>query len=244
MNEIIKPSGKHALLIDGKAASVAVLARVAAEAATLAQKPGLAVVLVGSDPASQVYVRNKNKAAAEIGLHSIEHVARDTSAGRTDRAGRRSTQIPRSTAFWCNCRCRPIDAAGAGADRPRQGRGRLSSRQCRPRRDGAPTRWCPARPLGCLHAAADAKVGGHRRRARHWSLGRSNIVGKPMAQLLLARNPPPSPSPIRAPAICPRCRRADILVAAVGRPEMVRGDWIKPGAMVIDVGINRVPAKA
>ena len=207
--------------------------------------PGLAVVLVGNDPASEVYVRSKSKAVIEAGMRSFDHkLPADVDAGRAAGADRASSTPTRTcTAFWCSCRCRRrsipppvLNALDPGKDvdgfHPFNA-GRLAT--------GLPA-LVPCTPLGCVilaktvHpslAGMDAVV-----------VGRSNIVGKPLAQLLLAENATVTIAHSKTKDLPEVCRRADLLFAAVGRPEMVRGDWIKPGATVIDVGINRVPGEA
>jgi methylenetetrahydrofolate dehydrogenase (NADP+)/methenyltetrahydrofolate cyclohydrolase len=246
MNEIIKPSGKTALLIDGKAASVAALARVAAEAANLAQKPGLAVVLVGADPASQVYVKAKGKAAKECGFHSIQHdLPATTSEADLIALVRQLNADPEIHGILVQL---PLPK---GVD------ARKVLETIAPAKDvdgfhpvnvgllatGLVERaLVPCTPAGAMLLIEEAckALGRDIAGAEAVIVGRSNIVGKPMAQLLLAQNATVTVAHSRTKNLPEVARRADILVAAVGRPEMIRGDWIKPGALVIDVGINRI----
>lgn len=233
-----------ATIIDGNAVAADLRSRLAGEVASLARTgitPGLAVVLVGEDPASQVYVRNKAKQTREIGMASFEYrlpaetpeadllalVARLNADEAVDGI---LVQLPLPD---------HIDAqkviAAIDPDKDVDGfhpvnAGRLAT--------GLPG-LVPCTPLGCviLAKSAQADLSG----MEAVVVGRSNIVGKPVAQLLLAENCTITIAHSRSRDLPAICRRADLLVAAVGRPEMLRGDWIKPGAIVIDVGINRVP---
>ncbi|HMB11233.1 bifunctional methylenetetrahydrofolate dehydrogenase/methenyltetrahydrofolate cyclohydrolase FolD [Saliniramus sp.] len=233
-----------ATIIDGKAVAAALRSRLAGEVTTLAGTgitPGLAVVLLGEDAASQVYVRNKAKQTREIGMASFEHrlpvdtpeadllalVARLNADEAVDGI---LVQLPLPD---------HIDAqkviAAIDPDKDVDGfhpvnAGRLAT--------GLPG-LVPCTPLGCVILAKSASPDLSGMEAV--VVGRSNIVGKPVAQLLLAENCTVTMAHSRSRDLPAICRRADLLVAAVGRPEMVRGDWIKPGAIVIDVGINRVP---
>jgi methylenetetrahydrofolate dehydrogenase (NADP+)/methenyltetrahydrofolate cyclohydrolase len=249
MSEIIKPSGKKALLIDGKAASAAVLAKVAAEAAALSQKPGLAVVLVGEDPASQVYVRAKGKAAKDCGFHSVQH---DLPA---------TTTQAELIALVENLNADPaIHGILVQLPLPKGVDAGKVLETISPEKDvdgfhpvnvgllatGLIDRaLVPCTPAGAMLLIEEAckALGREISGAEAVIVGRSNIVGKPMAQLLLAQNATVTVAHSRTKDLPEVARRADILVAAVGRPEMIRGDWIKPGALVIDVGINRIPAE-
>ncbi|HUO54331.1 MAG TPA: bifunctional methylenetetrahydrofolate dehydrogenase/methenyltetrahydrofolate cyclohydrolase FolD [Rhodoblastus sp.] len=246
---IIRPSEKKALLIDGKAASVAVLERVAREAKGMAVKPGLAVVLVGEDPASQVYVRNKGKAAHSCGFHSVQHdLPAQTSESELIGLVRMLNADPAIHGILVQL---PLPAGIDSAkvletiapEKDVDGFhpfnvGLLATGLT----DRALVPCTPAgamllieeasRALGCDVSGAEAVI-----------VGRSNIVGKPMAQLLLAKHATVTLAHSRTRDLPAVARRADILVAAVGRPEMIRGDWIRPGALVIDVGINRVPGR-
>jgi len=236
----------QAALIDGKAFAATLRGRVAAAAARLEAdhgvRPGLAVVIVGEDPASQIYVRNKGEQTAAAGMRSDTHRLAETTtqdellaliASLNADPGIHGilVQLPLP---------RHIDSAAVLAaidpDKDVDGfhvinAGRLAT--------GQPG-LVPCTPLGCLMMLKDAL--GDLSGLEAVVVGRSNIVGKPMAQLLLAENCTVTIAHSRSRDLPALCRRADILVAAVGRPEMVRGDWIKPGATVIDVGINRVPS--
>ena len=237
-----------AKLIDGKAFAAGLRERVAGEVANLKDKhgltPGLAVVLVGHDPASEVYVRNKAKQTVETGMASFKHdLSPDTS--REDLLALVEqlnddpavhgilVQLPVPEQIDSNAVLAAIDP-----DKDVDGfhvvnAGRLATGS------GAPL--VPCTPLGSLLLLKDTL--GSLSGADAVIVGRSNIVGKPMAQLLLGENCTVTVAHSRTQDLPALCRRADILVAAVGRPRMVQGDWIKPGATVIDVGINRVDAE-
>ncbi|MFN7166856.1 MAG: bifunctional methylenetetrahydrofolate dehydrogenase/methenyltetrahydrofolate cyclohydrolase FolD [Pannonibacter sp.] len=238
----------QATLIDGKAIAASVRAEITARAGRLlaetGRQPGLAVVLVGEDPASQVYVRNKDKAAAACGFHSVKHTLPATTseaellalvaALNADEAIHGIlVQLPLPKHIDEGKVLQLIrpekDVDGfhpvnvgllATGDRER------ALVPCTPAGSLVLLKRTLTRPL----AGLDAVV-----------IGRSNIVGKPMAQLLLSESCTVTIAHSRTRDLPDVVRRADIVVAAVGRPEMVRGDWIKPGATVIDVGINRVP---
>lgn len=232
-------------IIDGKAFAADLRARVGNEVASLTADhglvPGLAVVLVGSDPASEVYVRNKNKATVEAGMRSFEHVLpAETSQSELlslietlngdDAVHGILVQLPLPDQIDEQA---VIDAISPAKDADGFhviNAGRLST--------GADA-MVPCTPLGCLMMLQDRL--GDLSGKEAVIVGRSNIVGKPMAQLLLAANCTVTVCHSRTADLAGVCRRGDILVAAVGRPEMVKGDWVKPGAVVIDVGINRVP---
>jgi len=231
--------------IDGKAAAQAIRQRVAELVpefeAKAGRPPGLATVLVGEDPASAVYVRSKNKATAETGMAGFAHNLPDTISedellqlvidlNTDERVDGILVQLPLPRHIDAT---RVIETIDPGKDvdgfHPMNA-GRLAT--------GLPA-LVPCTPYGCLHllkqelgslAGLDAVV-----------IGRSNIVGKPMAQLLIAESSTVTIAHSKTRSLPETVRRADIVVAAVGRPEMVRGDWIKPGATVIDVGINRIP---
>jgi len=235
-----------AALIDGKAFAAALVDRIAAASARLEARhgvrPGLAVVIVGEDPASQLYVRNKGETTLRAGMRSDTHRLPDTTSQQellsliaelNADAGIHGilVQLPLP---------RHIDSAAVldaiDPDKDVDGfhvvnAGRLAV--------GLPG-LVPCTPLGSLMLLKDqlGDLGG----LNAVIVGRSNIVGKPMAQLLLAENCTVTIAHSRTRDLPALCRTADILVAAVGRPEMIRGDWIKPGATVIDVGINRVPS--
>lgn len=237
----------RATLIDGKAFAAGLVERVAAASARLEAahgiKPGLAVVIVGEDPASQVYVRNKGETTQRAGMRSDTHRLSDQTsqadllaliADLNADAGIHGilVQLPLPGHIDASTVLDAIDP-----DKDVDGfhvvnAGRLAV--------GLPG-LVPCTPLGCL-MLLKAEL-GDLSGLNAVIVGRSNIVGKPMAQLLLAESCTVTVAHSRTRDLPALCRTADILVAAVGRPEMVRGDWIKPGAAVIDVGINRVPSR-
>ncbi|HUD52225.1 bifunctional methylenetetrahydrofolate dehydrogenase/methenyltetrahydrofolate cyclohydrolase [Parvibaculum sp.] len=234
-------------IIDGKTISTALKARVAAEVARLKAEhgltPGLAVVLVGNDPASEVYVRNKGIATREAGMNSYEFkLPAETSEADVLAKVRELNADPAVHGFLVQfpvpdqiSQQAVIDAIDPAKDadglHPLNA-GRLAS--------GLPA-MVPATPEGCLIMAKIA-AGGELAGKHAVIIGRSNLVGKPVAQLLLRENCTVTIAHSRSRDLAGLARQADILVAAVGRPNMVKGDWVKPGAIVIDVGINRVPA--
>ncbi|WP_142849445.1 bifunctional methylenetetrahydrofolate dehydrogenase/methenyltetrahydrofolate cyclohydrolase FolD [Telmatospirillum sp. J64-1] len=202
--------------------------------------PGLAVVLVGDDPASQVYVRNKNKRATEIGMNSFEHfMPEDTTEkqllnlieGLNDDPSVHGilVQLPLPNHINPQKVIEAIDPAKDVDGFHPFNAGRLAT-------GGAGL--VPCTPLGSLMLLKDHLVNLSGMKAI--IVGRSNIVGKPMAQLLLRENCTVTIAHSQTRDLPGECRQADIVVAAVGRPEMIRGEWIKPGATVIDVGINRI----
>jgi len=219
-------------------------ARVAEEVAALAGRglvPGLAVVLVGEDPASQVYVRSKERMAREAGMVSTAYrlPAETTQAELDALIGRLNgdetvhgilVQLPLPAGLDPQRVVQAIDPAKDVDGLHPVSVGNLAS--------GAPA-LLPCTPKGCMMLLRD--VLGDLTGARALVIGRSNLMGKPMGQLLLAANCTVTMAHSRTRDLAEECRRADILVPAVGRPMMVKGDWIKPGATVIDVGINRLP---
>jgi len=229
-------------IIDGKAFAAKLRAAIAAEVATLAYKPGLAVVLVGEDPASKVYVANKARQTVEVGMCSFEHrLPVDTTQEHLLALVRQLNDDPAVHGILVQLPLpKHLDTeaviAAISPEKDVDGltvvnAGRLAS--------GAEG-LIPCTPLGCLLLLQDNipdMTGLHA-----VVIGRSNLVGKPVAQLLLQQNCTVTMAHSKTRDLPGLCRTADILVAAVGRPEMVKGDWIKPGAVVIDVGINRVPA--
>jgi methylenetetrahydrofolate dehydrogenase (NADP+) / methenyltetrahydrofolate cyclohydrolase len=235
-----------AVLIDGKALAHQVRTRVAAAVAMLRSShgftPGLAVVLVGDDPASQVYVRNKARQCEETGMASFEHrlPATTSQAELMALLARLNAdpavhgilvQLPLPAALDEAVVLQAVDPAKDVDGFHPINVGRLAL--------GQPL-LVPCTPVGCellIRSVLPDMAGAHA-----VVIGRSNIVGKPMAQLLLAANCTVTIAHSRTRDLPALARRADILVAAVGRPGFVRGDWIQPGAVVIDVGINRVPA--
>lgn len=233
-----------AAVIDGKAFAEGLRARVGTLAvafeAKVGRKAGLAVVLVGEDPASQVYVRSKGKSTLEAGMNSFEHkLPADTSEAELLAVVEQLNADPAVDGILVQL---PLPAhmdeqkviATIAPDKDVDGfhvinAGRLAVGQ---------TGFVPCTPLGCLMLLKDRL--GDLSGLDAVVIGRSNIVGKPMAQLLIAQSCTVTVAHSRTRDLADVVRRADIVVAAVGRPEMVKGDWIKPGAVVIDVGINRV----
>jgi methylenetetrahydrofolate dehydrogenase (NADP+)/methenyltetrahydrofolate cyclohydrolase len=247
MDTEIAAAERHvARRIDGKACAAALRERVADAVRTFLRSsgraPGLAVVLVGADPASDVYVRSKGKATREAGMLSVEHRLSDD-ATRDDvlKLVRALNADPGIDGILVQLPLpRHIDEAAiiAAIDPAKDvdgfhvvNVGRLAV--------GAEG-FVPCTPLGCLKLLKETL--GDLDGLNAVVIGRSNIVGKPMAQLLLQENCTVTLAHSRTRDLPEIARRADILVAAVGRPEMIRADWIKPGAVVIDVGINRVSA--
>lgn len=235
-----------ARLIDGKAAAARLRATAGEAARRLAAEsdvtPGLAVVLVGDDPASGIYVRNKERACAEAGVRTVDRrlPASISQAELLDVVWSLNAD-PRVHGILVQLPLPPhIDErailSAVDPDKDVDGfhvvnAGRLSVNLPGPR---------PCTPEGCMLLLRQTL--GDLAGARALVLGRSNIVGKPMAQLLLLADCTVTVAHSRSRDLPALCREADILVAAVGRARMVRGDWIKPGATIIDVGINRVPA--
>jgi methylenetetrahydrofolate dehydrogenase (NADP+)/methenyltetrahydrofolate cyclohydrolase len=233
-----------ATLIDGRAHAARLRARVATEVARLREAgmtPGLAVVLVGEDPASAVYVRNKGTQTVEAGMESFAHrlPACTTQADLLALIARLNAD-PAVHGILCQL---PVPAHVDGAKvlaaiDPAKDVDGFHPVNVGALAVGVPA-LVPCTPLGCLLMLRDLH-GGDLAGMEAVVIGRSNIVGKPMAQLLLAQSCTVTLAHSRTRDLPGVVRRADIVVAAVGRPGMVRGDWIKPGATVIDVGINRV----
>ena len=226
--------------IDGKAVAAELRGRVAAAAAGLPQRPGLTVVIAGDDPASQIYVRNKGRAAREAGFRSNEiRLPADVSEAEVLATVARLNADPAVHGILVQLPLPPqvdatkvitaIDPAKDVDGFHVENAGRLSL--------GLPA-TVPCTPLGCLLLLKRerASLAG----LNALVIGRSNIVGKPMGQLLLAENATVTIAHSRTADLAAECRRADVLVAAVGRPELVKGTWLKPGAIVIDVGQNRL----
>jgi len=242
----MKESCMAAKIIDGKAFAAKVREQVAAQVARLRDEhgitPGLAVVLVGEDPASQVYVRNKGKQTVECGMQSFEHKL-DTSVSEAELVALVEklnadpavhgilVQLPLPDHMNSDAVINAIDPAKDVDGFHISNVGLLGTGQ---------KSMVPCTPLGCLMMLRDQL--GTLSGLDAVVIGRSNIVGKPMAQLLLGESCTVTIAHSRTKDLPEVVRRADIVVAAVGRPEMVPGDWIKPGATVIDVGINRIPA--
>jgi methylenetetrahydrofolate dehydrogenase (NADP+)/methenyltetrahydrofolate cyclohydrolase len=234
-----------ARIIDGKLIAAELRGHVAEEVSRLGREhgltPGLAVVLIGSDPASEVYVRSKHKQTQAAGMASFEHVlpadvAQDDVLALIARLNRDPAvhgilvQLPLPKSLHTETIIAAIDPAKDVDGLHPNNAGRLA---------GGLAALSPCTPLGCIiltrsvHASLqgmDAIV-----------IGRSNLVGRPLVQLLLNENATVTIAHSRSRDLKRLCARADLVYAAVGRPEMVRGDWIKPGATVIDVGISRLP---
>ena len=236
-----------AQIIDGKAFAAGLRERVTAEVTALKAErglqPGLAVVLVGDDAASQVYVRNKGEQTLAAGMHSVTHRMPENTSQEVLLA--LVAQLNHDPSIHGILVQFPVPAqisqaavvAAISPDKDVDGlhvvnAGRLAS--------GLPA-LTPCTPLGCMMLLTDAL--GDLTGKRAVVVGRSNLVGKPIAQLLLQADCTVTIAHSRTQDLSAVCREADILVAAVGRPEMIRGDWIKPGAAVIDVGMNRVPSR-
>ncbi len=232
--------------IDGKAFAEGLRGRVAVLAAQFEQKAGhkagLAVVLVGEDPASQVYVRSKGKQTVEAGMASFEHkLPAETSEADLLAVVEQLNADPAVDGILVQLPLpRHIDEqkviSTISPDKDVDGFHVVNAGRLAVGQEG----FVPCTPLGCLMLLKDRL--GDLSGLDAVVIGRSNIVGKPMAQLLLAESCTVTVAHSRTKNLPDVVRRADIVVAAVGRPEMVQGDWIKPGATVIDVGINRVPA--
>ncbi len=235
-----------ARVIDGKAAALALRQDIAAEVSRLkteySLQPGLAVVLVGEDPASQVYVRNKGRQTVEAGMQSFQHrLPASTSESEllevVEQLNADSSvhgilvQLPLPEHIDAQRVIAAIDPSKDVDGFHPINAGGLAT--------GDPNALVPCTPFGCL-LLLKAEVTDGLSGKNAVVIGRSNIVGKPMAQLLLQESCTVTIAHSRTRDLPSVCRQADVLVAAVGRPEMVRGDWIKPGAVVIDVGINRV----
>jgi methylenetetrahydrofolate dehydrogenase (NADP+)/methenyltetrahydrofolate cyclohydrolase len=245
-----------AKIIDGKAFAVGLQQRVAAGVARLVAeggpKPGLATVLVGDDPASQVYVRSKGKLAAELGMASFDHrlPAATTQAELLEVVRRLNAdpavhgilvQLPLPAPLDSAEVLLAIDPAKDVDGFHPMNVGRLASAA-----PGAPLDFpVPCTPLGCSMLLQDAfgQKPGSMAGSHAVVIGRSNLVGRPVAQLLLRADCTVTITHSRTRDLPALCRAADIVVAAIGRPNFVRGDWIKPGATVIDVGINRIPGE-
>jgi methylenetetrahydrofolate dehydrogenase (NADP+) / methenyltetrahydrofolate cyclohydrolase len=237
----------RAIIIDGKAIAQALRREVAAGVAELEETrgivPGLAVVLVGEDPASQVYVRTKAKATEAVGMRSFEHrlpaatpeaelLALVAELGRRKDVHGILVQLPLPAHIDARKVIEAIDPAKDVDGFHPVNVGRVAS--------GTPGALAPCTPTGCLILAKSVQPRLEGMEAV--VIGRSNIVGKPAALLLLAESCTVTIAHSKTRDLAAVVRRADVVVAAVGRAEMVRGSWIKPGAIVIDVGIQRVAA--
>jgi methylenetetrahydrofolate dehydrogenase (NADP+) / methenyltetrahydrofolate cyclohydrolase len=234
-----------AQIIDGKVLAEGLRAKVAAEVAALARdhglKPGLAVVLVGDDPASQIYVRSKGEQSLAAGMHSVTHrlpaetteesliaLVRTLNADAAIHGILVQLPLPRhiSEARVLSALDPDKDVDGLTVTSA----GRLAS--------GLPA-LTPCTPVGCMVMLRETL--GSLAGKRALVVGRSILVGKPLAQLLLAADCTVTIAHSKTVDLPERCREAEILCAAIGRPQMIQGDWVRPGATVIDVGVNRVP---
>jgi methylenetetrahydrofolate dehydrogenase (NADP+)/methenyltetrahydrofolate cyclohydrolase len=237
-----------ARIIDGKVIAADLRARVAAEVTRVKAEhgltPGLAVVLVGSDPASEVYVRSKHKQTQAAGMASFEHllpadVAQSELLALIGQLNRDPAvhgilvQLPLPAGLDANAVVNAIDPAKDVDGLHPVNAGRLAT--------GLPA-LSPCTPLGCIILTKSVHVSLEGLNAI--VIGRSNLVGRPLVQLLLNENATVTIAHSRSRDLPVLCRRADLVYAAVGRAEMVKGDWIKPGATVIDVGITRVPGSS
>ena len=235
-----------ARIIDGKAIAAELRAKVAAGVRALADRgvvPGLAVVLVGDNPASEVYVRNKSKAVQEAGMRSFDRRLPGTiTEADLLAAVQRLNRDPEVHGILVQM---PLPAgidplriiAAVDPDKDVDGFHPLNVGKLKMGLPGL----VPCTPLGCILLAKSVHPSMTGMEAV--VIGRSNIVGKPLAQLLLREDATVTIAHSKTRDIAAVCRRADLLFAAIGRPELIRGDWIKPGATVIDVGINRLPGK-
>jgi methylenetetrahydrofolate dehydrogenase (NADP+)/methenyltetrahydrofolate cyclohydrolase len=234
-----------ARIIDGKAIAADLRARVAGEVARVKRDhgltPGLAVVLVGNDPASEVYVRSKHRQTQAAGMASFEHklpadVSQDdllvliAKLNRDPAVHGILVQLPLPKTLRTETIINAVDPAKDVDGLHPNNAGRLA---------GGFAALAPCTPLGCiiLSKSVHASLEG----MNAIVIGRSNLVGRPLLQLLLNENATVTIAHSRSRELAKLCAQADLVYAAVGRPEMVRGDWIKPGATVIDVGINRLP---
>lgn len=235
-----------ASIIDGKAIAGALRARVAEEVARVRRDhgliPGLAVVLVGNDPASEVYVRSKHTQTQTAGMASFEHrlpadVAQDELLALIAKLNRDASvhgilvQLPLPKSISTEVVINAIDPAKDVDGLHPQNAGRLA---------GGFAALAPCTPLGCIILTKSVHPSLEGMNAI--VIGRSNLVGRPLLQLLLNENATVTIAHSRSRDLSRLCAQADLVYAAVGKPEMVRGDWIKKGAVVIDVGINRLPS--
>jgi methylenetetrahydrofolate dehydrogenase (NADP+)/methenyltetrahydrofolate cyclohydrolase len=235
-------------VIDGKLIAAELRARVAGEVARVQREngltPGLAVVLVGDDPASHVYVRSKHRLTQEAGMASFEHVlpadvaqhdllALIAQLNRDPLVHGILVQLPLPKSLDTEAVINAIDPANDVDGLHPNNAGRLAA---------GFDALSPCTPLGCiiLTKSVHASLQG----MNAIVIGRSNLVGRPLLQLLLNENATVTIAHSRSRQLAKLCARADLVYAAVGKAEIVRGDWIKPGATVIDVGINRLPSGA
>ena len=238
----------EARIIDGKAFAEGLRAKITEEVAALKSahglQPGLAVVLVGEDPASRIYVKSKGEQTEQVGMRSISHhLPADIPEAELLALVGKLNADPAVNGILVQFPVPPplqqaTIVAAIDPDKDVDGltitnAGRLAS---------ALPGLVPCTPAGCLMLIQD-QLKGELKGKTAVVVGRSNLMGKPMAQLLLGADCTVTIAHSRTADLPAVCREADILVAAVGRAEMLRGDWIKPGAAVIDVGINRVPSR-
>lgn len=233
-------------LIDGKAFAENLRKKIAAQVEILKTKhhltPGLAVVLVGADPASQVYVRNKAKQTKEVGMNSFEYIlpeettqkqllAKVESLNKDSKVHGILVQLPLPKHIEENAIINAINPEKDVDGFHPINVGKLMT--------GQQDAMVSCTPLGCVMLIKDV-LGGDLAGKKALVIGRSNIVGKPVANLLIQQNATVTIAHSRTADLKDECMQADIVVAAVGKPELVKGDWLKPGAVVIDVGINRI----
>jgi methylenetetrahydrofolate dehydrogenase (NADP+) / methenyltetrahydrofolate cyclohydrolase len=228
------------MIIDGKAAAQRLRTKIAADVSDLNFKPGLAVVLVGADPASEVYVRNKEKAVLEVGMASFSHhlpatTSQDDLIKLIDALNADANvhgilvQLPLPAGLDSQKILERIHPNKDVDGFHPVNAGRLAVGQ---------NALVPCTPLGCMMLLKETL--GDLKGKHAVVVGRSNIVGKPIAQLLLQADCTVTITHSRTVDLPSMCRSADILIAAIGKPEFIKGDWIKKGATVIDVGINRI----
>jgi methylenetetrahydrofolate dehydrogenase (NADP+) / methenyltetrahydrofolate cyclohydrolase len=242
LGPIVQPIHRAAArLIDGKSVAAALRAEVAANVAAAGITPGLAVVLLGDDAASSVYVRTKDRAAREVGI-DVRTIRLPAGTPQNDLIATIQAlnddhsvdgilvQLPLPHAIDPQAVIQAIDPVKDVDGFHPENAGHLAG--------GRPA-LVPCTPLGVMKLlrAADVRIAG----ARALVLGRSAVVGRPMASLLLAADATVTVAHSRTRDLPAECRRADIVIAAIGKPEMVQASWIKPGATIIDVGINRLP---
>lgn len=228
-----------AIIIDGKATAKKLRQQVAAQAAQLPRKPGLAVILVGEDPASQIYVRNKEKDCALCGFESFETrlPVETTQEALLDKIARLNADPTVDGILVQLPLPRHIDEhAVLSAIRPDKDADAFHPENVGLMVTGEPPVW-PCTPLGVMELLREYGISAA---GKHCVVvGRSNIVGKPMALLLLRDNGTVTICHSRTPDLASEVRRADILVAAVGKPGLIPGEWVREGAVVIDVAMNR-----
>jgi methylenetetrahydrofolate dehydrogenase (NADP+) / methenyltetrahydrofolate cyclohydrolase len=237
----------EARIIDGKAFAEGLRAKIAEEVQSLKSRhglqPALAVVLVGEDPASRIYVKSKGEQTEQVGMRSIScHLPADVPEAELLDLVRKLNADPAVNGILVQFPVPPplqqsTIVATIDPDKDVDGLTVINAGRLASGLEGL----VPCTPSGCLMLLEDAL--GSLRGKTAVVVGRSNLMGKPMAQLLLGADCTVTIAHSRTADLAGVCRQADILVAAVGRAEMIRGDWIKPGAAVIDVGINRVPSR-